>query len=548
MTIHIRSLPTAAALILLSATFCIGRAEAADSPQYFVHTAKDGDTLIGLASRYLVMPNNWQPLQNLNKIADATRIRPGTPIRIPLADMKTDAATVSVVALSGPVESSAGKLTPGTALGEGANVKTGDNGFVTLRLADGSTMVVQSKSQVKLEIARTIANTGGVPITRLGLTSGRVEAQVRKRDGAAGRFEIATPTSNMGVRGTSFRVSADAAGKSSGGEVVEGIVAVTSTSSASNDTPLDLAAGYGTIIESGKLPLPPVQLLAAPNLRDAPSLQERILLRFKFAPLAGATSYRAQVAVDREFTQLRAETTFASPEAKFGDLADGNFFLRVRAVDKQGIEGGDAVLPFKLKARPEPPFTSVPANKDKFAATQVEFKWSNATEADNYRLQLASDAAFTKIISDDRGIKGTSFKAPGAVKPGDYFWRVASIRADGDVGPLGDAQSFTLKAMPAAPNPPKEDGGRVTFTWGGEAGQKFDFQLARDAKFTNLVSEKRLDNPEITLDKPSEAGIYYMRFRAIDPDGFVGPYSSAQTIEVKSTKWYALFLLLPFLL
>ena len=462
--------------------------------------------------------------------------------------MKTEAATANVIALSGPVESSAGKLTPGTEIGEGTNIKTGDNGFVTLRLADGSTMVVQSKSQVKLDIASTIANSGGVPITRLGLASGRVEAQVNKRDGTPRRFEIATPTSNMGVRGTSFRVSADEAGKSSGSEVVEGIVAVTSSGNASSDEPIDIAAGYGTIIESGKPPLPPVQLLAAPDLRDAPALQERILLRFKFAPLSAATSYRAQVPADRAFTQLRAETTFASAEAKFGDLADGNYFLRVRAVDKHGIEGGDAVLPFRLKVRHEPPFTSVPANKDKFAATQVEFKWSNATEADNYRLQLASDAAFIKIVSDDRGIRGDSHKPAATLKPSEYFWRVASIGADGDVGRLGDAQSFTLKAMPAAPNPPKEDGGRVTFTWGGEAGHQFDFQLARDAKFTALVSGKHLDNPEITIDKPSEAGIYFMRFRAIDPDGFVGPYSSTQTIEVKSTKWYALFLLLPFLL
>ena len=54
MTIRIRSFPIAAALMLLSATFVASHAGAADSPQYFVHTAKDGDTLIGLASRYLV--------------------------------------------------------------------------------------------------------------------------------------------------------------------------------------------------------------------------------------------------------------------------------------------------------------------------------------------------------------------------------------------------------------------------------------------------------------------------------------------------------------
>ena len=46
MTIRIRSFPIAAALMHLSATFIVSHAGAADSPQYFVHTAKDGDTLI----------------------------------------------------------------------------------------------------------------------------------------------------------------------------------------------------------------------------------------------------------------------------------------------------------------------------------------------------------------------------------------------------------------------------------------------------------------------------------------------------------------------
>ena len=46
MTIRSRSFPIAAALMHLSATFIVSHAGAADSPQYFVHTAKDGDTLI----------------------------------------------------------------------------------------------------------------------------------------------------------------------------------------------------------------------------------------------------------------------------------------------------------------------------------------------------------------------------------------------------------------------------------------------------------------------------------------------------------------------
>jgi hypothetical protein len=513
-----------------------------EAAQYFVHIAVEGDTLIALANRYLVKRHQWQPLQKLNKVADPKRIRPGTPIRIPLADMRTDMAAATVQAITGPVESTAGRLVVGSPLGEGAGIKTGENGFVTLRLADGSTLVVQSKSQARLDVARTVSNSGGVPLTRIGLASGRVEADVVKRSGAVGRFEISTPTANLGVRGTQFRVSADENAKSARGEVVEGVVNV--AASAAGEAALDVKAGYGTVVEAGKAPMPAVRLLAAPDLSTAPVLQERILLRFPFSPVPGAAGYRAQVAADNGFTQLRAEGTFSSAEAKFGDLADAGYFLRVRAIDALGIEGSDAVLPFKLKARPEAPFTSAPLNKDKFAATSVRFSWANATEAATYRLQLAPAADFRVPILDERNIKGNGFEPGITVKPGDYYWRVASVRVDGDQGPFGDVQAFTVKPIPAAPNPPKEEGGRVRFSWGSEPGQKFEFQLARDAQFAQRVSELKLDHPEVTIDKPGESGLYYMRYRAIDADGFIGPYSSAQTIEVKPGYWWLLLLLL----
>ena len=102
----------------------------------------------------------------------------------------------------------------------------------------------------------------------------------------------------------------------------------------------------------------------------------------------------------------------------------------------------------------------------------------------------------------------------------------ASVRPDGDIGPFGDTQSFTLKPMPPVPNPPKDEGGRIGFSWSTEPGQTFDFQLAHDAAFNNIAIERKLDKPEVSIEKPSESGTYYMRFRATDPDGFVAPYSS----------------------
>jgi hypothetical protein len=513
--------------------------------QYYVHAAKPGDTLIHLANRYLINTRDWQSLQKLNKIADPQRIRPGTAIRIPLAAMKTEPAPAKVISIDGPVESTGGKLVVGSAVGEGQGIKTGDNGFVTLRLADGSSIVVQSKSQVKLEIARTIANTSGVPVTRAYLESGRLEAKVEKRAGPAARFEVTTPTSNMGVRGTQFRVSSEDDGKASRGEVIEGTVNVADSGAVKN---LNVAAGFGTIIEQGKAPVTPVKLLVAPDLAAAPRLQERLTLRFKFAETPGASGYRAQVATDGNFTDLKAEGVFKTAEAKFGDLADGQYFLRVRAIDNLGIEGADAAVTFRLKARPEPPFTSAPQNKARFSGEQAEFSWATSTEAATYRFQLARDAAFATLVADEKSVRGSRY-APGTkLSPGEYFWRAASVRADGDAGPFGDVQSFTLKRIPIAPNPPKEEGGRVGFSWGGESGQKFDFQLARDAAFKDLVMEQKLDKPEIAIEKPGAAGTYFMRYRAIDPDGFVAPFSSAQSFEVTRNYWWLLLLVVPFLL
>jgi hypothetical protein len=525
-------------------------ASAQQATKYFTHTAKLGDTLIGLADRYLIDKKNWQSIQNQNKIPNPRRIKPGTEIRIPIALMRSEPATAKVIAVQGPVETTTGALEKGAVLNEGAAIKTGENGFVTLQLADGSTIVVQSKSQVKLEVARVLANTGGVPSTTVGLTSGRVESSVEKRKGQGARFEISTPTSNMGVRGTRFRVSADESGKVSRGEVLEGVVAV--ASAAATPKPLDLGAGFGSVVEEGKAASAPVALLAAPDLSTTAALQERLVLRFKFADVAGATAYRGQVATDSAFSNLLADDVFKSAEAKFANLDDGQYFFRARAIDKLALEGSDAVRAFKLKARPEPPFTSEPKNKNKLAAEKVEFKWASSTEAGSYRFQLASNADFSQTISDERSVvlssSGSAFSPSASIKPGDYFWRVASVRPDGDVGPFGDTQSFTLKAMPQAPNPPKEEGGRVGFSWSGEPSQTFDFQLASDAGFKTLVQEKKLTQPEITIEKPSDAGIYYMRYRSIDADGFVGPYSSAQTIEVKANRWWLLLLVVPFLL
>ena len=87
------------------------------------------------------------------------------------------------------------------------------------------------------------------------------------------------------------------------------------------------------------------------------------------------------LARDAAFNTVVAEIVAATPELRATNIADGSYFMRVRAVDARGLEGIEATHAFTLKARPEPPLVSVPPRKGKVRASMVEFKWSENSEA-----------------------------------------------------------------------------------------------------------------------------------------------------------------------
>ena len=72
----------------------------------------------------------------------------------------------------------------------------------------------------------------------------------------------------------------------------------------------------------------------------------------------------------------------------------------------------------------------------------------------------------------------------------------------------------------------------VTLQWkSGAPGQTFQLQLARNRAFSPLLKEEKLAEPKIQLQRPA-GGVIYMRVKAIDSDGYEGPYGSTQEISV----------------
>ena len=529
----------AAALVLtaLSAAW-----PAAGLAQDVTYELQRGDTLIGIGERMLERPSDWMRLRRINRIDDPYRMSTGARLRIPVALLRRESVPATVSQVVGTASAYSRPVAGGERIEPRTELATGDDGYLTIELADGTHLTLQPRSRLHLDALQRRA-AAGITDSRLRLEQGRIEALVPKLGGRGSVQQLRTPGALISIRGTHYRAQAEDGGLARV-EVTEGTVAVGS----GRQPERAVGAGFGLVAVAGSALSLPRPLLAAPDLGGVALLQERVTMQLRFAALAAARAYRVQLAADPAFQAILGEKVVDVPEARFGGLPDGDYHLRVRGIDAQGLEGMDAVRRIALRARPEPPFPSAPADGAKVRGDAATLHWAAMVEADSYLLQLAADAGFEPILLQQTGLRATELTPPGRLEPGEYFWRVASVRADGQRGPFGDAQRFVLHPSPAAPDAPMVEGDRIAFSWPAESGQRFEFQLARDENFADPIEVRSLTEPRAALERPA-AGTYYMRVRAIDPDGFVGPYTATQRVEVPARPWWLLlFLLLPLVL
>lgn len=496
----------------------------------FTHVVTREETLIALSRRLLADPRQWPQLQQHNRIADARRIPVGTVLKIPVRLLATEPVPARVLSASGEVSGPQGvAVAAGQALPQGARLQAGDGGQATLQLVDGTVLRLRAGSAVQVETSRRLPGSGGA-LSGVKVEDGQVEVQAQKRSGAgAPGFQISTPQGLLGVRGTEFRVSVDARAETTRNEVLEGQVM---TEGRDGRAGRSVAAGFGVVVDRSGTVTPPVRLLAPPDVSAWPALQERVLVRFPIRPQPAVVAYRAQVAAaaDPAFERVLQDVRSTGAELRLVDLPDGDYRIRVRAEDAQGLQGRDALHLFTLKARPEPPLPTGPGPKAVVSGARLDLAWASVDEARSYRLQLARDEAMREPLRDQRALAGTAWSVD-ALAPGVYFWRLASERSATDQGPFGPVQRVELRALPAPLPPPRVGEDSLKLAWEGLPGQTFEVELARSADFAVLELTRRTEQSALELRLPG-TGRYWVRMRARDPDGFVGPYTAPQAFTV----------------
>jgi hypothetical protein len=440
----------------------------------WVYRVVGGDTLTAIARNYLQPRHGWQALQKHNRRRNADLVLPGEAVLIPVAWLRRELSLAEVVYVRGDASVQAGNSAPpnpahvGDRLSPGALLATGVQSALALRLIDGTRLLLNPQTRVLLDQLLSFGRSGFTQ-ANITLFDGTIDADVPPRaTPAVLPLEIRTPTASLGVRGTSLRAGADAASLGSRVEVLAGVVGAAAGAGAGAGTAagagartgVTVNAGFGTTAAADGRIAPPRALLAAPLLAAASGRYSGWPVQAQWPALAGAAGYRAQLFADAQTRQLLQEQRVTDAQAQYATLADGRYWLRVRGIAADGLEGLDAVVPLEMQRVVElPPAAPVPrlaaplpaaspAEDDTVTAEAVVFAWTAVDTTRAYRLQVAASADFVQPVVDLVVNNNAGFNLVQArveLPAGAWYWRVAGVAEDGSVGAFSPGRPFTSR-------------------------------------------------------------------------------------------------------
>src|ERR1700734_632420 len=192
----------------------------------------------------------------------------------------------------------------------------------------------------------------------------------------------------------------------------------------------DHAASVGVHITSGQVDL------ATGTWEVAGSKAE---VSFENAVASLQANSRAALSSNPETKQQ--EFTVASGSAQ---LARGAEHLDIGQWERVTFPTGGAITKSQVLAPPQPvtPLNLQPIIVGDPKRDPVHFSWNPVATAKTYQFQASTTAAFSHLVQD----KKTATESVDVVglEPGDYYWRVRAIDADGKTSDVSDSFKFSL--------------------------------------------------------------------------------------------------------
>jgi hypothetical protein len=192
----------------------------------------------------------------------------------------------------------------------------------------------------------------------------------------------------------------------------------------------DRASSVGVHISSGQVDL-------ATGTWEVPGSKAEVSFENAVASLQANT--RAAVRSDPDTKQQ--EITVASGSA---ELNRGSEHMDIGQFEKVTFPTGGQMTKSQVLAPPElvQPLNLQPITVNDPKHDPVHFAWNAVATAKTYEFQISTTAAFNHVVMDKK-ILTESVEITG-LDPGDYFWRVRAIDADGKTSDVSDPFKFIL--------------------------------------------------------------------------------------------------------
>lgn len=383
------------------------------------YSVKPGDTLYGLADKYLSHLGDYAALQKSLKLKEARHLQPGTTVILPRSLLKYTPANAQLVAFRGAVAVNNAVAAVGMILREGAQITTSSGASASFLLSNGSKVSLPSQSNVRLARLRKLVIDGSLDYV-IAVDDGRMETRATHFTDPNSRFQIRTPYATSAVRGTEFRVAFSKAGVTDSlTEVLDGAVAV---GAPKDFTPKIFPKAVGVAVTTTGSARSEA-LLPAPKVLNLAEIQHDDLVHFAVSPIDTAVGYHIQIAKDAGFVDVLDDLHSKAPQADFAHVPNGNQFVRVSALSATGFEGLADTSAFVRK------LNSIHAIVEPGGHGGFRFKWfGSGGDTARYRFQITTAPGATPLI-DEPGLSERALELTH-LAPGVYYWRVSATIVD----------------------------------------------------------------------------------------------------------------------
>jgi len=170
---------------------------------------------------------------------------------------------------------------------------------------------------------------------------------------------------------------------------------------------------------------------------------------------SGAETYRVQITTSSDFSSLAVDNSgLTSTQYSASGLSNGTtYYWRVNASNSAGSSNWSASRKFSTESSssttaPSAPTLNTPDDGATGVSTSPSLDWNSSTNADTYRLQLATTSDFSSLVTDSSGLTSTQYSASELSNGTTYYWKINASNSAGSSN-WSSSRSFTTVESPS---------------------------------------------------------------------------------------------------